>query len=203
MTANLLNGQERPAVVYVDAGYISGAELKRAETEGFDLCGPSPAPPHSGGDRFGTDDFNVNLQTRTAICPAGKVNTVCSKITEKKAKVTYYYFEWAKEDCSVCPLRDKCVSRKSKLIQRTMQVGEFHEYSQARRTLCKTPEYKKRMNQRSAIEGTNSELKRGYGLNRARYRGLKRIDIQMQYTAAACNIRRWATRLCWLAHKTG
>jgi len=197
--AHVLNSQAAPDIAHTDAGYISGPELVRTEEKGFELCGPAPAPPHSGGDRFGTDAFNVDLPTRTATCPAGKVSSACSKITEKKDNRTYYYFEWAKSDCLACPLRDKCVSKKNKLAQRTIQVGEFHDYVQARRNLCKTPEYQKRMHLRSAIEGTNSELKRGYGLDRARYRGLKKTDIQMQYTAAACNIRRWASRLCWLA----
>lgn len=201
MAAHMLNGQDAPGAVHTDAGYISGPELARAEKAGFDLCGPAPAPPHSGGDRFGTDSFNVDIQTRTAICPAGKISNACSKITEKKDNRTYYYFEWAKADCVACPLRDKCVSRKNKLAQRNIQVGEFHEYSQARRNLCKTLDYQTRLHLRSAIEGTNSELKRGYGLGHARYRGIKKTDIQMQYTAAACNIRRWANRLCWLARK--
>lgn len=199
--AHVLNGQAAPDIAHTDAGYISGAELVRTEKKRFELCGPVPAPPYSGGDRFGTDSFNVDLPTRTAICPARKVSSACSKITEKRDNRTYYYFEWAKADCVACQLRDKCVSRKNKLTQRTIQVGEFHDYVQARRDLCKTPEYQERMHMRSAIEGTNSELKRGYGLGHARYRGLKRTDIQMQYTAAACNIRRWASRLCWLAQK--
>jgi len=201
MEVHVFNGQDEPEIVNTDAGYISGTELVRAEEKGFELCGPAPAPPYSGGDRFGTDSFNVDLSTRTAICPAKKVSSACSKITEKRDNRTYYYFEWAKADCVACPLRDKCVSKKNKLAQRTIQVGEFHEYVQARRNLCKTPEYQQRMHMRSAIEGTNSELKRGYDLGHARYRGLKRTDIQMQYTAAACNIRRWANRRCWLAKK--
>lgn len=202
MAEHMLNGQDAPAIVYADAGYISGPELARAEEMGFDLCGPAPAPPHSGGNRFGTDAFKVDLAKRTAVCPAGKTSSACSKITEKKDCRKYYYFEWSKGDCATCQLRDKCVSKKNKLARRSIQVGDFHEYSQARRNLCKTLDYQKRMHMRSAIEGTNSELKRGYGLNRARYRGLKRTDIQMQYTAAACNIRRWASRLCWLARKS-
>ena len=69
--------------------------------------------------------------------------------------------------------------------------------TQARRHLCKTPEYQLRMRRRSGIEGTHSELMRGYGLRRSRYRGEKKTDLQMLFTAAACNLRRWAARLCW------
>lgn len=70
--------------------------------------------------------------------------------------------------------------------------------AQERRNLCKTPEYQLRMHRRNGIEGTHSELTRGYRIRRSRYRGLMKTDIQMQFTAAACNLRRWAIRLCWL-----
>jgi len=201
IAAHMNNGQDVPDTAHVDAGYISGPELNRAEKSGLDLCGPAPAPPHSGGSRFGTDTFIIDLQARLAVCPAEKTSSACSKITESRDGRTYYYFEWTKSDCIVCPLREQCLSKKMKRSRRSIQVSEFHELTQARRDLCKTQEYQTRMNRRSAIEGTNSELKRGYGLNRARYRGHKRTDIQMQYTAAACNLRRWANRLCWLARK--
>ena len=69
---------------------------------------------------------------------------------------------------------------------------------QERRALCKTTEYQQRLCRRSGIEGTHSELTRGYRLRRSRYRGLRKTDIQMQFTAAACNLRRWAVRRAWL-----
>ena len=73
--------------------------------------------------------------------------------------------------------------------------------SQERRNLCKTTAYQLRMHRRSGIEGTHSELTRGYGIRRSRYRGLEKTDVQMQFTAAACNLRRWAVRLCWLSRQ--
>ncbi len=72
---------------------------------------------------------------------------------------------------------------------------------QARRLLCRTPEYQARMRRRNAIEGTNSELKRGLGIRKCRYRGQAKTNVQMQLSGAACNLRRWAARTCWLARK--
>lgn len=195
-------GGQPPPAVHADAGYINAPELARAQKEGFELCGPMPAPPHSGGERFGTDAFDVDLDARRALCPAGKASGHCSKITESGTGRTYFYFEWNRQDCACCPLRGRCLSQKKKQPRRSIQVGEFHSYAQERRALCKTPQYQARMRQRNAIEGTNSELKRGYDLGRCRYRGLQKTDIQMQFTAAACNIRRWAARLCWLARQS-
>jgi Transposase DDE domain len=51
------------------------------------------------------------------------------------------------------------------------------------------------MHQRNAIEGTISELVRGHGLRRARYRGLAKADLQNQLIAAAYNIKRWFQKL--------
>jgi Transposase DDE domain len=44
-------------------------------------------------------------------------------------------------------------------------------------------------------EGTISELVRGHGLRRARYKGFAKVDLQNQLVAAACNIKRWLRRI--------
>ena len=129
------------------------------------------------------------------------VTRLRATITETKLQLTYYYFAWSKADCSTCPLKDQCLSKKNSLPFRTLQVGEKHMIAQDRRNLCQTPEDQQRMHRRSGIEGTHSELARGYGMRRSRYRGLEKTDIQMQFTAAACNLRRWAVRLCWLTRQ--
>lgn len=61
----------------------------------------------------------------------------------------------------------------------------------------KTEVFKKRMHKRNGVEGTISELKRGYGLRRCRYRGLIKTGLQNYLIGAACNIKRWARRMAW------
>jgi len=53
-----------------------------------------------------------------------------------------------------------------------------------------TPEFRQRMHQRKAIEGTLSELIRAHGLRRSRYRGFAKVELQNFFIAAACNIKR-------------
>jgi Transposase DDE domain len=48
-----------------------------------------------------------------------------------------------------------------------------------------------RMHQRNAIEGTLSELTRGHGLRRSRYRGFGKVELQNLLIGTACNIKRW------------
>jgi hypothetical protein len=78
---------------------------------------------------------------------------------------------------------------------RTIVVGEYHELLQQRRRDQQTKEFKKRMRQRSAIEGTISELARAHGLRRSRYRGFAKVELQNLFIATACNVKRWLQSL--------
>ena len=187
-----------PDEVIVDAGYVSAPALRKAEAGGYALTGPMPAPPHSGS-RFGSDSFAVDIPGRVAVCPAGHASSECDRIDDAKYAQygAKYYFAWPAKICSACPLREQCLSKKNKLARRALEVSEHHMTVQARRALCKTPEYRTRMRKRNAVEGTHSELVRGYGLRRCRYKGRSKTGLQAQFTATACNLRRWARRLCW------
>ena len=72
-----------PDEVHVDAGYVSAPALLTAESGGYALTGPMPAPPHSG-KRFGTDSFAVDLPGRAAVCPAGHASSECDRIEDAK-----------------------------------------------------------------------------------------------------------------------
>jgi Transposase DDE domain len=47
------------------------------------------------------------------------------------------------------------------------------------------------VHQRSAIEGTISELARGHGLRRSRYRGFAKVELQNLFITTAGNVKRW------------
>ena len=191
-----------PDEVFVDAGYVSTPALLKAEAGGYALTGPIPAPPHSGS-RFGSDSFAVDIPGRVAVCPAGHASSECDRIDDAKYAQygAKYYFAWPAKTCAACPLREQCLSKKNKPTRRALEVSEHHMTVQARRALCKTPEYRNRMRKRNAVEGTHSELVRGYGLRRCRYKGRNKTGLQAQFTATACNLRRWARRLCWEERK--
>jgi hypothetical protein len=76
-----------------------------------------------------------------------------------------------------------------------IRVGALHEILQQRRREQQSPEFRLQMQQRNGIEGTISELVRGHGLRRARYKGFAKVDLQNQLVAAACNIKRWLRKL--------
>ena len=81
----------------------------------------------------------------------------------------------------------------------TIVVGELHTLLQDRRREMKTDAFKQEMHRRNGIEGTHSELVRGYGLRQARYRGKAKVTLQNYFSGAACNVRRLFRRIEWLA----
>jgi len=186
-------GLEKPSVQYVDGAYISAQGLVQAQAEGRELIGPAP-PALQKGDRFSVEDFQIQVEERKAICPAGKTNTQCSRLEEEARGKVSYRFEFSTQ-CHDCPLRDRCLGKDQR--HRTLVVGEHHTALQARRQEQQTGAFKQRMKHRNAIEGTQSELVRAHGLRRARYRGLAKVKLQNYFIGAACNVKRWIRREAW------
>lgn len=187
-------GLEKPPVQYVDGAYISAEKLVEAQAEGREIIGPAPGAPHNNGGRFTTEDFQITVEDRQAICPAGHQNTQCSRLEEGQSGKVTYRFEWS-TFCADCPLRDKCVAPSQK--HRTMVVGEHHTALQTRRQEQKEDAFKERLKHRNAIEGTQSELVRAHGLRHARYRGLAKTKLQCHLAGAACNVKRWIRLEIW------
>lgn len=186
-------GFEKPPVQYVDSAYVSAQKLAQAQGEGREIIGPAaPSPQHQG--RFTAADFQINVEQRQAVCPAGKANTQCSRLVEESTGKVSYRFEFSTQ-CHDCPLRAQCLGKGQR--HRSVIVGEYHTVLQARRQEQQTHAFKQRMNHRNAIEGTQSELVRAHGLRRARYRGLAKAKLQNYFIAAACNAKRWIRREAW------
>jgi hypothetical protein len=194
-------GLEKPSVQYVDAAYISAQKLLEAAAEGRELIGPAPGAPNNHDGHFTSEAFQVSVEQRRAICPAGHPNTQCSRLEEQATGRISYRFEWDTATCRGCPLRSQCLQAVPR--HRTLVVGEHHTALQARRREQQTPAFRQRMKHRNGIEGTQSELVRAHGLRRARYRGLPKVRLQTYFIGAACNVKRWLRRLAWEMEQSG
>ena len=186
-------GWEKPPTQYVDGAYVSAQKLAEAQAEGRELVGPAqPAPQKEG--RFSVADFTITVEERKAVCPAGRSNTQCSRLVEEGTGKVSYRFEFSTQ-CQDCALRGQCLGEGQR--HRTVVVGEYHSHLQARRLEQQTSAFQERMKHRNGIEGTQSELVRGHGLRRARYRGLARVKLQNYFIGAACNLKRWIRLEAW------
>jgi transposase len=191
-------GLEPPSALYADGAFVSSEALKDAHDEGRELRGPAPASPDRG-KVFTVEAFDVHVEERYAICPASQRSSNCSRLEEQSTGKVVFRFEWSNSVCGSCPLCPQCVSVGQD--HRTFVVGELHSFLQARRREMQTEAFKQDMRKRNGIEGTISELVRGYGLRQARYRGVAKVRLQNYLIGGACNIRRLFRRLAWLTNQ--
>jgi len=189
-------GLQPPSSLYTDGAYVWAEALHEALEQGRELRGPAPASPDRG-KIFVVEAFDVHVEERYAICPAAQRSSNVSRLVEKSSGAVTFRIEWNNAVCGSCPLLAQCVSPGQD--HRTILVGERHSLLQDRRREMQTEAFKKEMHRRNGIEGTQSELVRGYGLRRARYRGKRKVRLQNYLIGAACNIRRLFRRLSWKA----
>lgn len=187
-------GLEPPSDLYVDGAYVCSEALKDAQEQNRQLHGPAPASPDRG-KVFTAEAFDVLVEERHAICPAGHRSSNCSRLKESKTGKVSYRIEWSNTLCGVCPLQKQCVSEGQP--HRTLVVGELYSLLQERRRMMQTEDYKQDMKRRNGIEATQSELVRAYGLRQARYRGKAKVRLQNYFIGAACNMRRLFRRIAW------
>jgi hypothetical protein len=193
----LAMGQELPRALYVDAAYVSAEKLAQAAADGRPLIGPAQPAPRAGL-RFTTEDFQVSIAQREAVCPANRTSSQCARLEVQATGKVNFRFEWSYH-CADCPLRRQCCGADQK--QRTLLVGQYHDFLQRRRQEQKTQAFRLECRKRNALEGTQSELVRAHGLRRARYRGSAKVRLQNYMIGAACNAKRWIRRLQWMHHQ--
>jgi hypothetical protein len=180
-------GLGRAEELYVDSAYVTDDTLVQAHEEGRPLLGPARPPGNPHRTLFPTDEFDVSIARRRAICPAGRVSTQCSRLENQQTRQVDYRFEWS-HHCDTCPLQSQCT--KAGHGRRTVVVSQYHDHLQTRRREMQTEAFQQRMHQRNAIEGTISEFTRNGG-RRTRYRGLAKTALANYFHGAAVNAKRW------------
>jgi transposase len=187
---------DEPAELYVDAAYVTDDTMAEAKEQGREIIGPA-RPPGNPKNLLAVDQFDIDVNNRTAVCPAGHTSRQCSLINDSYNNSVYYRFEWAGL-CDECHLQKQCTRRKDG--RRHVSVGRHHHLLQQRRRDMKTDEFKLKMHRRNAIEGTISEFTRG-GARRTRYRGLAKTTLANYFQGAAVNISRWVRLSQWEVEK--
>jgi transposase len=191
-----------PREHHVDQGYTSGPNLAKSAERGVELVGPVAVDQSNKPEGYRQADFDLDFEGRKATCPEGqesaswreyKVPEAPDDPDRKEIKIKFG------NACDGCPARNLCTSSKT---GRTLTVSAFHAELSARRAEQQTDEFKERLKERSAVEGTISEFTRCHGARRARYRGQSKVRLQHLFTGAAVNIKRLARALALPKTKT-
>ena len=187
--------QCKPAEHYVDAGYMSGANLATSESAKIDLIGPLPFAV-TAQDRMANGmtqaqfQIQIDAPQKNVTCPQGHCTTKFVQIKDG------WRFMFATQICAACPVRSRCCAGKE---GRTIRIKTHYALMRQARTRQKTEAFKQDYAQhRSGVEGTLSALVRGNGMRVGRYIGQKKRNLQTLFTGCAANLQRTA---CWLAGK--
>lgn len=181
-----------PSEHLVDAAYVSAQLLVSATTEhGIRIVGP-PRPKTTWQARtegaYTVDDFTVDWQARTAVCPQGKQSIGWSEGTRQSGEA-YVAARFSAEDCNACPARSLC-TRSKQSRQLFLKAQEQYEALQRMREQITSEEGRQLYRRRAGIEATLAQGIRTCGLRQARYRGVKKAHLQAVATAAAINVAR-------------
>ena len=133
-----------------------------------------------------------------ARCPGGKESTGWTDNAKHRGPGSMIHVQFRAPDCRACASRVRCTWARSKYQGRVLALlpRPEHEALAAARAHEGTVDGKRLYAQRNGVEGTLSQAVRGFGLRRARYRGLPKTGLQHVATAAALNLDRIAA---WFA----
>jgi transposase len=131
---------------------------------------------------FSEEQFQYDPQSDTYRCPAGNVLKPKSLHIHRQSRD----YAAPKKVCAACPIREQCTKNKSgRTIKRHLRQGELDGMRKASRSTRAKRDIKTRQHlmERSFARGTR------YGFDRARWRGLWRVQIQEYLIAAVQNLQ--------------
>lgn len=174
----LLADEPEPVDVLADAAYGSGEVRDDLEHAGHtQTIKPIPLRPATDApDAFTLDDFDIDLNTRTATCPAGTTVPI-----RGKGHATFG------QRCDGCPLRPRCTRSKT---GKKLKVHPHHDQLARARRDANDPAWQDRYRKhRPMVERTIAWLV-ARGHRRVRFRGIDRNQIGLAHRAAAVNLTR-------------
>jgi transposase len=180
--------EESPEVVCADSAYASGKNRSECESRGVRLVSPPRIPRNQHSRRyFGIERFSYDELRDVFVCPAGKLLRRAGRGGVKPDR--WKYLASAK-DCGVCPLKSQC----TKAPQRGLNVSGKHAALVRLRADSQCADFQALYRKRApVIEGVFAEAKQWHGLDRAWWRGLRKVRVQCLLVASALNLKRLAS----------
>ena len=181
-----------PAEQLADSSYVCGSNLVSSHARQIDLIGPAFKDntwQAKADEGFDVANFSIDWDNKSVTCPQERQSIRWSETRTARGR-SMIHIDFSPDDCSACPSRSSCTRAKDLPRTLTLQPQEEHEAIQFARKRQKTEEFASLYCRRAGIEGTVSQGVRALGLRQARYRGLKKTDLQELATAASINVGR-------------
>ena len=196
----MITGKKKPlkkSLVLGDTGYFSEDNLQEAAKRKIGVLIPDPQfrkrdPVFDDRKKykdtnvkkyFGIEDFKYNKKQDSYTCPAGKIPPYKCDIEFKKRGTRGKQYRMKKSVCSVCPLKEKCINRKSgKGEFRALFVlhRQYDENLSAKmRDKIDNPAYREIYSRRmQIIEPVFANMRYCKGMDRFTYRGHVKVNTQ-------------------------
>lgn len=167
------------AEIIADTHYGSGPVRVSMGEQGIDLV--APAPPASNRDGlFSKALFDIDLDTETVTCPAGRTAMIPAPGKAKRRQVR---FDAA--DCSACELKPGCTSRAG---GRVVEISGYEHVLTPARAQRWTPAFLNRYRQRAQAERKVAQIKSR--VTAVPRRGLANVNAWLDMRIAALNLDR-------------
>lgn len=166
-----------------DTAYGDGDTRVAVERVGATVTAKTQPPSPTG--KFPKTDFFIDPETPSATCPAGHTATTTGWSTDAKGR-RVPVLKFGAGRCGPCPLRARCTSNRDGRIV----TLNFHEARlQGARAEQTRPSTRRKLRRRSLVERKLAELKT-HGMHKARYRGQRKVLLQVRLTAAFVNAKK-------------
>jgi len=172
----------------LDSIGFQGAVLRALTAEGgpqVEVFVPPYTHESNHPELYQPADFQLNATKDELTCPGGAQTRTRYRASHHQG----YQFNFSKQQCAPCPLRDQCLKPANK-SGRTVVRNDYEAEYAAARARAQTAQYKEVRKQHPRIERKLADLIRWHGGRRVRYRGRLRVKIQYFLTAVVVNFKR-------------
>jgi len=174
-----------------DRGYGYGVNIDELEKRGIDSFVPNF---HKDvGDNIDPELFKYNEANDTFTCPQG--HQMGRKTTDESEKQNYARRYQVTVNCNKCPMSTTCFEKppKQHRARKALVRNVFWEQQLRTKAREKTRAFRVARGERQwKMEGIFAEAKNNHGLDRARYRGRMKMQIQAYMIASVQNLKRMA-----------
>ncbi len=191
-----LSGLRTPAAV-ADAKYGTGPNYRYLDHAGIPAFIPTTRFGNQHTGIWGREHFTWLAAEDAYLCPAGeRLRRDCNMTGTQRVR-----YQAPKGSCLACRFRSHCApSGKARSLHRAWAL-DLVEAAQGR---LARPGGKRRLVERKIyVEGAFGLAKELHGLRRTRFKGRRRVQIQVWLTAAAMNIKKAVKRIAQQPHPAG
>ena len=177
-----------PSWIAADTKYGSEECLKYLQDRGIKTA-IRPETKTSKPGCFSKNKFRYDSSIDCYVCPNGKL----LKRKSKNYSQNRINYKSSEKDCNLCPVRKKCISGKGSF--RTVSRYDSPCYGKARGWYDSGYGRVMQKLRGTILEGIMGQAKTYHGMAKAKFRGLKKVEIQFLMTATALNLKKMVKML--------